>query len=175
VVAVTGLGTLAMIFYPMLAAQLGFNNHDTGLFLGATVHDVAQTVGAGYAVSPHSGDIATLVKLLRVAMLMPVVALVYWLSWRFVENKSSVRSNLPLFLVGFAAMVAIASAGWIGAPLQQLIDQVSRWALIIAIASVGIRTNVSEFLKVGGIGMVIVVVETLWIALAAGTLLLLSD
>src|SRR6185312_4010089 len=73
VVVVTALSTLAMIFYPMLVTALGFDHQRAGLFLGGTIHDVAQVVGAGYMISQKTGDIATYVKLLRVAMLLPVV------------------------------------------------------------------------------------------------------
>ena len=73
VVGVTLLSTLAMIFYPLLAEFLEFDARTTGIFIGATVHDVAQVVGAGFSVSQETGDVATLVKLLRVLMLAPVV------------------------------------------------------------------------------------------------------
>ncbi len=53
VVAVTALSTIAMVLYPLLAGALGFDPHTTGIFLGATIHDVAQVVGAGYSVSPR--------------------------------------------------------------------------------------------------------------------------
>jgi len=75
VVAVTALSTIAMVLYPVLAAAIGFDEHTTGIFLGATIHDVAQVVGAGYSVSTQAGDTATIVKLFRVALLLPVVLL----------------------------------------------------------------------------------------------------
>ena len=68
VVAVTGLSTVAMVVYPILFAALGFDETAIGILIGATIHDVAQVVGAGYAVSNEAGDAATLVKLLRVAL-----------------------------------------------------------------------------------------------------------
>jgi uncharacterized integral membrane protein (TIGR00698 family) len=76
VVVVTGLSTLCMIFYPMLVTAIGLDHQRAGLFLGGTIHDVAQVVGAGYMISPKTGDIATYVKLLRVAMLLPVVGVI---------------------------------------------------------------------------------------------------
>ena len=73
VVTVTALSTLAMILYPILATSLGLDHQHAGVFIGGTIHDVAQVVGAGYIISPETGDIATYVKLLRVAMLLPSV------------------------------------------------------------------------------------------------------
>ena len=73
VIGVSALSTLAMIVYPMLARALGLDPLPAGIFLGATIHDVAQVVGAGYSMSTETGDVATLVKLMRVAMLLPVI------------------------------------------------------------------------------------------------------
>jgi uncharacterized integral membrane protein (TIGR00698 family) len=74
VVGVTILSTVAMILYPILSqVALGFDDVTAGIYLGATIHDVAQVVGAGFSISPEAGETATLVKLLRVAMLAPVV------------------------------------------------------------------------------------------------------
>ena len=72
VVLVTALSTLAMILYPVFATSIGLDHRLAGVFIGGTIHDVAQVVGAGYMISPETGDIATYVKLLRVAMLLPV-------------------------------------------------------------------------------------------------------
>ena len=73
VVTVTALSTIAMIVYPLVSTALGFSNTQAGIFIGGTIHDVAQVVGAGYSISNETGDTATYVKLLRVAMLVPVV------------------------------------------------------------------------------------------------------
>ena len=62
-----------MILYPIFATSVGFDHVQAGIFIGGTIHDVAQVVGAGYMISPETGDIATYVKLLRVAMLLPAV------------------------------------------------------------------------------------------------------
>ncbi|HSC00989.1 MAG TPA: putative sulfate exporter family transporter, partial [Burkholderiaceae bacterium] len=73
VIGVSALSTFAMVAYPMLVRSLGLDAQQAGIFLGATIHDVAQVVGAGYSLSSETGDAATLVKLLRVAMLLPVI------------------------------------------------------------------------------------------------------
>ena len=73
VICVSVFSTLAMIAYPLIAKAIGLNHVDAGIFLGATIHDVAQVVGAGYAMSTATGDVAVVVKLLRVGMLLPVI------------------------------------------------------------------------------------------------------
>ena len=76
IIGVSTLSTLAMILYPAISQLFGFDDHHAGIFIGATIHDVAQVVGAGYAISPEAGDTATVVKLMRVAMLLPVIVAV---------------------------------------------------------------------------------------------------
>lgn len=76
VIAVTSLSTIAMVLYPTLGSLLGLSDQQMGIMLGATIHDVAQVVGAGYGVSDEAGDVATIVKLVRVMMLLPVMVLV---------------------------------------------------------------------------------------------------
>ena len=75
VIGVSALSTFAMVAYPMIVRALGLSPQQAGIFLGGTIHDVAQVVGAGYSLSAETGDVATLVKLLRVAMLLPVIVL----------------------------------------------------------------------------------------------------
>ncbi len=78
----SALSTLAMIVYLMVAHALGLDPRAAGVFLGGTIHDVAQVVGAGYSMSQETGDVATLVKLLRVAMLLPVIVFAVTLTRR---------------------------------------------------------------------------------------------
>ena len=112
VVTVTLLSTIAMIAYPLLATALGLDHVRAGIFLGGTIHDVAQVVGAGYSISPETGDVATYVKLLRVSMLLPVVFCIAFVVARGAKGgKGGAKVSLPLFLVGFAVLVALNSAG----------------------------------------------------------------
>src|SRR5437870_1878502 len=59
VIGVSSLSTLAMVIYPMIVAALGLNTDQAGVFLGGTIHDVAQVIGAGYGMSKETGDVAT--------------------------------------------------------------------------------------------------------------------
>ncbi len=81
-------------------------------FWGGTIHDVAQVIGAGFMISPETGDIATYVKLLRVAMLV-AGGLDHRMAGGAAEPSGKARKGplVPLFLLGFAALVAINSTG----------------------------------------------------------------
>ncbi len=93
--ASAALSTIAMVVYPVIVGVMGFNPHRAGIFLGATIHDVAQVVGAGYSMGKDAGDTATIVKLLRVAMLLPVI-LVLSLMFRERAQGSPIAICPPL-------------------------------------------------------------------------------
>ena len=164
VVVVTALSTLAMILYPMLVTALGFDHQRAGLFLGGTIHDVAQVVGAGYMISQKTGDVATYVKLLRVATLLPVVFTIAFVAARSGGAKSGPRPPFPLFLAGFAALVALNSLGFLAKPVVEASGEVSRWCLVTAIAALGMKTSFKDLAAAGWRPVALMVGETAWIA-----------
>ena len=171
VVGVTLLSTVAMIVYPLLVRVFHFDDGQAGIFLGGTIHDVAQVVGAGYIISPQAGDNATFVKLLRVAMLLPVV-LVFSLAFRERGEDASRAPLLPWFLVLFAVLVGVASAGWAPPAAVDILSKVSRWCLVGAIAALGVKTSFQEFASLGWRPVALMVGETLFLgALILGALL----
>lgn len=167
VVGVTLLSTLAMVLYPVLATALGYDDRQTGIFIGATVHDVAQVVGAGFSVSQETGDVATLVKLLRVMMLAPV-ALVAALILRGTKKPGQADGKrpplVPGFVLGFLMLAALNSAGAVPPVLAEGISAASRWLLLIAIASVGLKTVPRSILNVGAPAIALLCAETAFLA-----------
>jgi uncharacterized integral membrane protein (TIGR00698 family) len=164
VVTVTLLSTIAMIAYPLLSTALGFDHVHAGIFLGGTIHDVAQVVGAGYSISPETGDVATYVKLLRVSMLLPVVFVIAFVVGRGAKGGQRAKVSLPLFLVAFAALVALNSLGLLPKFATDLANDASRWALVTAIAALGMKTSFKDLAKVGWKPIALMVLETAWIA-----------
>jgi uncharacterized integral membrane protein (TIGR00698 family) len=164
VVSVTALSTLAMIIYPVFAASIGLDHRQAGIFIGGTIHDVAQVVGAGYTISNETGDIATYVKLLRVAMLLPAVFAISFLYARSDGKGESARATLPLFLVGFAFLVLVNSTGVLPPILIALANGASRWCLVAAIAALGMKTSFKALFAVGWRPVGLMIAETLWIA-----------
>jgi uncharacterized integral membrane protein (TIGR00698 family) len=164
VIAVTALSTLAMITYPLVVAAFGLDHVGAGVFLGGTIHDVAQVVGAGYSVSQETGDTATIVKLLRVAMLLPVCLAIGVVL--HVRSSTTARSAplLPWFAVAFAALVAVGSLGWIPPAVAGAGSELSRWCLVIAIAAIGMKTSLKSLMVMGWRPVLLVVAESLVIA-----------
>ncbi|MEL6585123.1 MAG: putative sulfate exporter family transporter [Pseudomonadota bacterium] len=166
VMGVTVLSTLAMIAYPILVRSLGLDETQGGVFLGGTIHDVAQVVGAGYSVSEPTGDTATLVKLMRVAMLAPVV-LVASLAirhWAEPDPDGTRPPLLPGFVVAFLILAAANSFHLIPDVLVQFGSDASRWLLLTAIAAVGMKTDLRSVLSVGGAAIALIILETVFIA-----------
>lgn len=164
VVGVSALSTLAMIVYPTIAQMIGLDPRAAGVFLGATIHDVAQVVGAGYSMSQQTGDIATVVKLMRVAMLVPVILLAVVLSRRQAGEASGPRPPLlPGFAVGFAVLVAVNSTGWLPDLVAKTGSDFSRWFLVASIAGIGMKTQLSELITVGLKPVLLMVGETVFL------------
>jgi len=165
VVSVTALSTIAMIAYPIAVVALGFDHRHAGIFLGGTIHDVAQVVGAGDMISPQTRDIATYIKMLRVAMLLPVVlAIALVLSRQATSGTPRQAPLLPACLLAFAVLVAINSTGLIPKTAADAVNATSRWCLVTAIAALGMKTSFKDLVAVGWRPVGLMVAETAWIA-----------
>jgi len=167
VVGVTLLSTVSMIIYPILSVLIGFDERATGIFIGATVHDVAQVVGAGFSVSDETGNIATLVKLLRVVMLAPIIVIAAVAIRRLADTKHEKDSRppmIPMFVFGFVALAILRSINLIPDIFIHVASETSRWLLLIAIASVGLKTVPKDILSVGLAAVALLVVETAFLA-----------
>lgn len=166
VVAVTVLSTIAMIVYPLVIQFLQLSPVAAGVFLGGTIHDVAQVVAAGMLLGPDVADTATVVKLFRVMLLMPVVMVISFM-YRHQQSTSEQDKPIPLvpgFLLAFIVMMLMSSSGFIPDSLVQVASDLSRMCLVLAIAAVGIKTSIEDLLKLGWKPLVLFVGETVFIA-----------
>jgi uncharacterized integral membrane protein (TIGR00698 family) len=174
VIGVSALSTMAMIAYPMIVHALGLNPVQAGIFLGGTIHDVAQVVGAGYSISRETGDAATLVKLMRVSMLLPVIVFAVLVSRRAGQGEVAEGPRPPLlpgFALAFALLVLFNSTGWVPAPVQELGNDGSRWCLLTAMSAIGMKTQLREVATVGIKPVVLMILETVFLALLVLALL----
>ena len=169
VVSVSTLSTVALVVYPIVAQQLGLDNISAGIFLGATIHDVAQVVGAGFSVSETSGEIATVIKLVRVAMLLPLVvglamALRILARRQLGQNPggSQVNPPVPWFLFAFLALVTVNSLDWLPTGFVEVLAAASTGCLITAVAALGMQSSIGEMLKMGWQPITVIVLQTLF-------------
>ena len=172
VVCVTALSTFAMITYPILFKVAEFSDVEIGILIGSTIHDVAQVVGAGYAVSNETGDVATFIKLLRISMLPIVVILIALLLKGDDESRTISSKAFPWFALGFALCLLINSSGFMPMVLSGFLSSVSQWFLVFAIAGLGVSTSLKSMMELGGKSILLMVFQT--IALLAIAILAVS-
>lgn len=175
VIGVASFSTIAMIFYPVVGQYVALDHQAMGFFIGAAIHDVAQVVGAGYSVSLESGDAATLVKLFRVAMLIPVVGVIsVWMTISHSDPGTSHRiPHVPLFLLGFLLLFGANSMKWIPPSLSHSLAGIASILLLLAITALGMKTSLRDMMEIGPRPVILLGVETLFLAALVLTFLLL--
>jgi uncharacterized integral membrane protein (TIGR00698 family) len=166
VIGISTLSTMAMIAYPLIVHLLNLDATHAGIFLGGTIHDVAQVVGAGYSMSRETGDTATVVKLLRIGMLLPVIICAAMITRSRNGSTGGERPPLlPWFAVAFVVLAAINSTGWVNSATQNFGNVLSQWCLVTAISAIGMKTQLKELVSVGIKPIVLMVGETVFLAL----------
>jgi uncharacterized integral membrane protein (TIGR00698 family) len=162
-VGVALASAIAMSFYPLIAAYLQFTDKQAGFLMGAAVHDVAQALGGGYSFSQSAGETATIVKLSRVALLAPAVALIGLAIGSSGKQPKGVlaKLKLPWFILAFFAAVAINSLikapGWVAE--YGLIA--SKAMLLFAVTATAMRSRLDLLLGQGWKALLPVILATL--------------
>ncbi|MDX2410569.1 MAG: putative sulfate exporter family transporter, partial [Woeseiaceae bacterium] len=128
------------------------------------IHDVAQVVGAGYMISDQTGEISTLVKLIRVACLVPVVITISLIMHRRRSPESRNEPLLPWFLVAFVALVIVNSLGWVPQQAHEMLTPVSSWCLLTAVAALGVKTSLKALADVGPAPIGVMLIQTVFLA-----------
>ena len=175
-VGITVASALAMTLYPVLAAQLGLSDAQAGFLIGASIHDVAQAIGGGFSFSQPAGEVATIVKLTRVALLAPMLMLVaLWLGRGGEAGaKRRIPLRLPWFIMGFLVIAAINSLVTIPEPAQDAAATGAQALLLLAIVATAMKARLHLLLDQGWRSFAPIIVATLTsFLLALGAALLL--
>src|SRR5690606_5703518 len=141
-----------MTLYPVLAAQLGLSDTQAGFLIGASIHDVAQAIGGGFSFSQEAGEVATIVKLTRVALLAPMLMLVgLWLArgGDTVAATARIPMRLPWFILGFLALAAINSLVPLPEPLEKGAATTAQALLLLAIVATAMKARLHLLLDQG--------------------------
>jgi uncharacterized integral membrane protein (TIGR00698 family) len=158
-VAIAAASAIAMSVYPLLAAMLRLDNTHAGFVMGASIHDVAQALGAGYSISEASGDTATIVKLTRVALLIPVLGIASLFLGRQ-EGKVAVGGHFPWFVLGFLGVAIFSSVIAIPSPISLIASKAAGAMLLLAVVATGIRSPMHLLLQQGWRASIPVAVAT---------------
>lgn len=149
VAMVTLFGSLAIVVLPALQGPLGLDDHRFGLWVGASVHDVAQTVAAASVASSTALAAAVVVKLTRVVLLAPMVTIVS-LAQRRRSSAGNRPPLVPLFVLGFLAMVAIRSTGVLNEQVLAAAKTAETVLLAAALFGLGAGVHLRNLVRTGG-------------------------
>jgi uncharacterized integral membrane protein (TIGR00698 family) len=144
VATVVVFGTLALFCYPLIYSLMPMPSEQFGIYIGSTVHEVAQAVAAGQAIDAEAMNTAVIVKLMRVMMLAPVVIVIAWLYQRSLPNHNAMNLRaipIPWFVFGFVLVVAVNSLITAPSPLVEGIQLFAQVLLTIAMAALGLQTR----------------------------------
>ncbi|WP_254604384.1 YeiH family protein [Leisingera sp. ANG59] len=169
VVAVTALSTLAMIVYPIALVQVGFSKAQTAFVLGASIHDVAQVVGAGLTISEKTAELAALVKMVRVSLLPLVLCVLILVVSASGKQDRARKIPVPGFLIVFFALALLANTGWLTERMADFAAYTSKWLMIIAISALGAKTALrslasvgsAKLARIGGLTLVLLIASAL--------------
>ena len=157
VAVVATLSTLAMLAYPAAAHLACMDPQAAAVFLGASIHDVAQVAGAGYSVSPQVGDLAVTVKLVRVSLLALVVVAVALSLAKSARSEGRVGGRrgpgravlLPGFVIAFFALAAVRSSGVVPESVLPAATFASNMLIGAGVVAVGAKTSLSGLRSMG--------------------------
>ena len=153
VATVTLFGTIAVFAYPLIGHAAGFGDAVFGLWAGIAINDTSQVVAASSAYSPGAFEVATVVKLIRNALMAPLLLGIAWTWHRRTgvagDTRAGLRRAVPVFVLGFLALSALRSVGAIDAPLAATLESIARALILVALSAVGLNVRVEDLRAVG--------------------------
>ena len=162
---ITLFGTAGIILYPWIGRMLGLGDQLFGIWDGASLHETAQVVAAGFGMSEEAARVATVVKLARICLLAPIV---FWLAWWLPRHQTAAGtakvSAVPWFLLMFLVFAGANSTGVIPEATLNLLRRADVWLLCVGMAGVGLQTGISDLRAAGARPLVAGLLQ--WIVLA---------
>lgn len=162
---VTLFGTIAMVIYPALYHSgwlPGLDQISLGVFMGSSIHEVAQVVSAGFAVSEQTGNTAVVTKMVRVMMLAPILLCLTWFLNRRktrTEIANTTPIEVPWFVISFVLAIALNSTPILSLQIKGVLNQAGMFLMLIAMSAIGLQTNLGRLQQIGAkplyIGMIL--------------------
>lgn len=172
VATVVVFGTLGMFLYPWMYPYLGLDAHAYGVYAGSTIHEVAQVVVAGRAVSEQAGAAAVIEKMLRVMLLAPLLLVLG--AWLRRGRKGAARDATPLTIPWFAILFVVVagfnSLHLLSKPVVDALLMLDTLLLAMAMAALGLRTHWGSIKQAGAKPLLLAWI--LWVLLIGGGYLL---
>jgi uncharacterized integral membrane protein (TIGR00698 family) len=150
IATITGFGTLAMLTYPLIGNLLALSPETFGIWSGASVHEVAQVIATAFQAGTVSGELATVTKLSRVLLIIPIMLGLGWQKRRFSTDQNSANPlPIPWFVMFFVLLIVINSSGLVPETLQTSILKGNKLLLCMSLAAMGLETDLKHLWKLG--------------------------
>ncbi|NOJ45943.1 YeiH family protein [Bradyrhizobium archetypum] len=156
--AVSVISSVAVILYPLMVHMAGLGSTAGGIFLGGSIHEVAHAVAAGYSVNPETGDMATVAKLFRVALLAPTCIAVPFATMGRGRSQNPSLPLPPVFLIGFVVAAMLNASGLVPRELSQVTTPLSRFCLVTSMAAIGLTLPWRSFRAFGARPIVLLLI-----------------
>jgi uncharacterized integral membrane protein (TIGR00698 family) len=185
IAAILALGAVALFTLPPLGHLIGLSDHEFGLWAGLAVDNTAETTATGFLFSDEAGKVAVLVKSVRNALIGFVVLgfALYWAARGEADELAPgakakaafIWAKFPKFVLGFLAVSALVTIGWINKGQTANLANVSKWAFLLTFAGVGLNTNFRELARTGWRPLVVAVIGLVVVAVVSLGLVLLTS
>ncbi len=144
----------AAFVFPILGHALNMSDYSFALWAGTAINDTSSVVAAGYAYSNQAGDLAIIVKLTRTLMIIPITLIlaIYMDKQESTTKKGSfnIVRIFPWFIIGFIISSMVKTFTAMPADLSSLLAQAGKFIIIMAMAAVGLNTNIVKLTKSAG-------------------------
>ncbi len=149
------MGTVGIFLAPFLAHALGFNDIQAGVFTGNTLQAVGQAVAAGFSISDEAGHYATVVKMGRVLLLVPLVLILIYIVKKENQNSGEAveqagKVGVPSFIIWFVGFSIVASLGWLPKEVETIISSISGYITLVAMSAIGLMIHFGTIMKTAG-------------------------
>ena len=174
VATVVIFGTIAIFLYPAMYPLLAhwFTPETYGIYMGSTMHEVAQVVAAGHAVSPDAENAAVIAKMLRVMMLAPFLL---FLAARVKQltpagNGEKSKITIPWFAIMFILVAVFNSFHLLPKAVVDMLVTLDTVLLAMAMAALGVTTHVSALKKAGAKPLLMALMLFVWLIVGGGVI-----
>ena len=147
---------LAVFIFPALGRVFHMTDTGFGIWAGTAINDTSSVVAAGFTFSDAAGELATIVKLTRTLMIIPItLALTVHRTWKRKQQGTAAASNysivkiFPWFVLGFLLTAILNSTGWIPSAASSWLNELGKFGIMVAMAGIGLNTNLKSLVKNG--------------------------
>ncbi|WP_267225021.1 YeiH family protein [Dyella silvae] len=144
---------VAVLLFPLLGHLLHLSDLGFGLWAGTAINDTSSVVAAGYSFSKEAGDYATIVKLTRATLIIPIsLALAFAVAWKQKKQGASdfsLRRIFPWFILWFLVASGVRTMGLVPAAIQPALHVAAEFLIIVALTAIGLSANLRKMASTG--------------------------